>query len=1217
VRIALTIFLAMLSYWLTPRVAVGDVPTSAQARQLLTAWNQRLRNFDHAWRCVNYGANHARQVRMPDEFGNFPAMGEFFHLYQFLDPENDIGEWPVIGPGLPEGANVASPFMAYVFGVDDAGILNEESRIGPPLFDLWEGINPPATNEEFWTLGKLQRGVINGETGEQSVPAIEAALRNLYIISGGFSPHGKSYGGFLPTPTVLDIDCGTTEATGLGIPSMEIKFTGVSSDTPVPAHHGTLSTDGEGRPVITYAGSCPWNTEDTTTGHVWDIIRYSNAFVVVVYGPNIDVFPADEWREGPYTGNGTLWRRDGQMISRALFHFTNHFFRGTDAQRTGQTWDIEKIAFDFEAFKERQYHLAPNRGHGSSTLIPDYPTAKITASSKATGGTKLKFGQTFSQESYTYHAGYVLSGMFAKAENLFSPVTLNVFAGTKVVARLTLTPDEPTAIKYLTTAIKAEPLTVVLADDARFDGTGSITFEANELREYTPNHWDAAFLLRLMATHGGSEGQGSFVDVRDTARQDAKALFDTYAQYGVIYNAAAAGVRSQDVAANPNPIVDSMRRMTRDYMRIVRRQEVLSYAKQNGVAELRFKRYAFGAENQKADIFYGIAPSYRGVSEVQEGIPYVVRSHTGGSVVYKGRRYVHNQRFTGRAEKEFTADGDALLLEYEGIRATAPKNGWTNEWLMMVETKVYHPSATSLWKTDSYTDWFLFNNRCHFYAEVMSQDLSRLADLAFVIDSRLLHLSPEAPSGYNYTLGQNTGASSDFCKSCPIYKKPYELASATVEFDASGNDVVKLVFKEAFQAHEDEPASFSNDPATWTSVDIQAEDYRTDSNALREYMLHQHSPNIHGSWKTGDASFDSEVQLLPDNPFGSIMPTFLFCALAKLPYEDGNNVLNEHDSRITVDEILKVEWQMSASCEGCVNGFSTGEALCDLNDYPYDFSWEDLVFQATGKFALGSGHGPLANTKLDAETFNDFGKCIDLLNMYRVDGLLEFQHRETTYSTSIDITPEWGGYSCTGGVAAGFWTGTPPDPAFVATGAWVASGGFTSSVSAAPSICGPGGASLGLGVSKTIHEFRYTASTAAFQDAIPDYLNGLITGGSFSVWGIATRSWGIPQKHTTTVFDDTGCITSNGAFWDSGAGIGYVFPDMNRPDVVECVALTNGTVKLGGAPSGTFAVCTQTNPSSGTVQEVVKSASHESYNFTRRGGDDSMVIVVPLVEANI
>lgn len=88
------------------------------------------------------------------------------------------------------------------------------------------------------------------------------------------------------------------------------------------------------------------------------------------------------------------------------------------------------------------------------------------------------------------------------------------------------------------------------------------------------------------------------------------------------------------------------------------------------------------------------------------------QAETNGKIAYAGELYDNDQTFTaqvGQASSlshplEFQATGDAQVFVHDRSRHAALKRGFTNEWVMFIEAKRYHPSPTSIWKSDAYSD---------------------------------------------------------------------------------------------------------------------------------------------------------------------------------------------------------------------------------------------------------------------------------------------------------------------------------------------------------------------------------------------------------------------------------------------------------------------------------------------------------------------------------
>lgn len=1045
-------------------------------RGLARAFNDRLRSGigNGGQRIAKYWVNLFRQLRNPDETGFvFPSQAEFFEIYQQLDPENNTGQYPVTGPGEPEGGNVANPMMQYIFGL--AGSVDGEfDRLNEPYgVQLWMSTQAPATLAEWWALGKLQRGVIDPVRGEQNVPAMEAAQSWFGVGAPPWSPHGKSEGGFFPEPELVTDDCGggSSSDPGFGVPSYKYKFTGLRTDVSTAGLHGVIGADANGNPICEYQSSCPPGSFYGASGDVWGIMRLPFATYVAVathiatgeYA--IDRFPVKDWIEGLYTGEGVLQRRDGNQLDRAVWSFFADF-RGTRAQRAPEDYDIEEVAFGNEGFFLRQYYLAPNLGTPSGDGIEDmYPTARITAD--AEDGAALTFDSGGAE--YHYRAGFVLAGVFASATGLSGACKVEVLSGTTRVAMLSLAPNDAGAAEamlWLPRAVAPAPLRARLVGAARFvGGTGAIVLEATQQLEYLPEWWDGALLARMAATKGGfADTPGA--DGRGIDTDFAKTIWDNYAKYGCIVNGTAAGTRDPAEWVNDNPVYDAARRLSRDMVRILNRRQFVSYEVAGGKSIFRFKRWAYGLVNQKADCFAGIAPDWAPVESggLIEGERYIVRGTGDAHVTYRGGDYWVEETFTAGAEAEFGASGDAAVYVYDGIRHTALPRGYSNEWLLLpLNTLGYHPSESSIFKPAAYADYFAWNQRCHFYSgSISSSRLKRFLNYQNRVDvtmkadgsgyDNLLqpmavqaeYIAPEGLDAINYAYGANgAGVTANFFRSCRIYEPPVEIESCIVESGAgTAGEVVKITLTGRLRSHENAPATVAADPLTWSAGERESlanagaspEDYRTDDNAVREYALHQADPSAQCVFRTGDAGTNSSVSFLPDNPFGSCYPWFTFCRLIPEP-RAGDGLMDDTDPRCTIDAFQAMEVAARAMCEGFVDGATSFDLVCRTGvGSLYDFTWEALGYQADQSRAVGAfglvdrpdkpaGHGPLAATQMYAGVFNALAERVNLMTHARVLLPVAFESRGDSVYAGVDTTPDWAA-----GTTAAVKGGTYPCP---------------------------------------------------------------------------------------------------------------------------------------------------------------------------------------------
>lgn len=1259
-------------------VAAGDRLTSAQMRSLALAFNDRIRSGwgDAAWRICMMWFNLFRQIRNPNESHQlFPGQAEFFEIYQHIDPDIDAQlTWPIADGGEAEGINLATPIGQFVYGVGN--VDSEQFRVGEDAFPFWLGTNVPNTLAEIWELGKAQRGVITADGAFANQPAFVAAQSFFQFVTPYFSPHGKSYGGFFPTPqdihpdanpTPGDFACGSNADNGATISSVEIKFTALRSDVSSSGFNGvqdTTTINGVVYPVIKYLGTCPDYTLYTGEGHVQGILRFPFAYYVFVRKADgstvVDRFDTDDWLEGPYTGEGRLARHDAGQLNRALWGFIQDF-KGTASQRTPDNYTIERIAFDFQEFFTRQYYLAPNVAEFSG----DELTAKYPYASVANGDTGTSLHFNTGGDDYSPRDGFVIAGMVAAARYLAEPAFLDVFSNGERVATMTLQPDSTgyaEAMKWLKTAIPSGALVEVkLRNPAKFThADGVLWWECTEQQDYKPQYFDAYLVLRCMATLGG-DATGAGIDGGGTNYSEAKQLWENYRRYGCIYNVYANGVRTQAEWINSNPVFDAARRMSREWMRVVARRQFRSYAIENGKSVLRFNRYAYGRKDSRVDCFAGIAPSWQPLTsgELVEGEKYIVRN--SGSIDYMGGTYTAGQTFVAKSVKSFQAHGDAALLVYDGIRAAARKNGWSNEWVMFLQTKCYHPSASSIWKPDAYSDYFAWNNRCHFYSGTLLDAAFKRhgtynywiepspagsTSFAFRQDMRSQAQLPyfEAPTGYSYAFESNDiGVTTDFYNSCQIYQKPYEVESCTIEYEG-GEEIVVLTFKTRFRSHPSAPSSFSSDATTWSTSELNnlaAEGYRTDDNALREYMRHSTFGDRQCSFKTGDSGTNSGVTGLPDNPFGSCYPHFFFCKLVPMPYEDENDMPEEWDTRATSDTLMQCESYLRAMCEGWIDDQTTLDVMCAAgvaspSGALFDYTFENLCFDAFQGRDIGAfrdvdrpdraaGFGPLPNTYIRSEVFNRLAKAVNLLKRVRVMLPFQVKCRTDNYYGEMSVGAEWSKDGVGNCYASGSWamatSSGVPSTTLSTTGSWSTCGATMIAQSTAnvinlhPTIPDTAyciGTAWAVAHNRSVINYKVEVSTDALNAVPEDWRNEIVSIGGI-IAHRRTETSTANFRYVSTSAESRKCPDPAGPnfFWDGTTGVAEVTPSTTDSGW-RCEIADIGVIDPGPAPAGRFIsgfnkgytpVSGCNNSSDATETLIVLSDSNSGFFVTATLGD--------------
>lgn len=1187
----------MINFTLGKEVAVDDLVTSDQINSVALAGNSRARAVgDVPWRVGFYLFNSARQVRNPDEF-LWPSLGEYWEHYQHANPDVDQ-RWPEADPGEPEGANLASTMMGFVHG--NPGALPEIERLYKE--DEWGGnllqpANLGATPAQVWYYGQRQRGAYDPATGSQNVPAFEAAQDYAHVdqlstevwypvesagvvslaLSGmGTQAHGRSYGGYLPQPEYLG-HCNDADQT----PSFEYIFSALRAGVTT---NGTNPCTGTAAMIFT--GSCPSWTPGYSPTHVRGILRTTHAYFVVLWNGTIYTLPTKDYTEGPYCSGGALEKPAGDQIARLALHSYVKDFRGSDDDRALPGYNVEDYGFDFDRFDRSQYFLSPNIGHADGEyIVGDYPLYRWTgAASHAAGSYGVYAG---GGTTHAYQTGYVLGGAFLLAAKLTAPVTVELVGTSGAVLReITLAPDEngdASAVTWFEDAPTPAPLSVRLKTAAVFDDdTGTLEVECTEQMAYKPEAHDRYLWLRMASTTGATTGN---VDGRGTDCPTPRALSDAYFASGCIVSRTPASIYGDPATVNDNAGFDAFRRFTRDKFRIQRRQQAIGYAVESGKSVLWFKRYSY--LNSSFDLFEGIAPPAAAMTPggLENGIEYVVRS---GSITYGSTTYSAGQRFTATTDPEFTGTG--LLYVYNGIRHTAPPGGHSNEWLMNVETQLYHPSNNNLWKPAAVADFFAYCQRCHVLAPRISGTQNLDLRRHFNYGMSML-ISPEAPPGYHYagTANTFTGWTTEqrvrFYKSCRIYEPWPEIESAIIEIEG-GEEIVKLTFTGRFHHCGTEEDGFSGDLArdmtTWTATQLNGEKFRSFENGIRQYLYHIHRGGLEGDYhpppKIGDMG--AEAPTPSGNPYGSVYPHFFFLKLIPLVHADSNTTVEETDTPIVMDTAQHAELFARGMCEAFVDSVTSKSYGCQLYvTMAYDYRWENLLFQAASGRWLGSlpgearpdgmsGFSALPSTVLYAEVFSQLARAYNLLDKLRLLLPMQLLYRTNAYRGTMAVTPQWD----TGSKAV--WTGAPPPATTPDPFGWsdweVWADGMGATSAAHLQITGTGWEMVTV---RDVVQFKLELLDANAIHALPSAFHDMLEGQSgFVGWNSTALLWyvGVPVTVESEAQD---CPDNSGMdrfFWNGSGWRFEAYPEPPDNETRTCDVFTSGTMDPGTPPSGTF-----------------------------------------------
>lgn len=671
----------------------------------------------------------------------------------------------------------------------------------------------------------------------------------------------------------------------------------------------------------------------------------------------------------------------------------------------------------------------------------------------------------------------------------------------------------------------------------------------------------------------------------------AKAISDSLFEHGCVLGSYPSAQRN-DISANP--VFQAARRWSRFY-RVMRRQELVSYAVSGGTATLKFRRTAYGVTG--ADAWAGIAPPSHAIAsgELLNGEEYIVRGTTGG-VSYASQRFTIGQRFTASGATEYTQDGDAAPWVYDGIRHAALAKGWTNEWVFFLQTHVFQPAFNSIWKPEVYADFFGWGERALFYLPSSTPEFREFANTtaAFSVDpdtgadefepetTRATWINPEAPTGYRYSSGSNSTANEAFRKSCQVYEKPFEVQSCTLEFSGP-EQIVVLTLTERPRAHENAPATVAEDPNTWSADDLARldgthgtypEDYRTPDNALREYLRWANGDHGKPSLKTGDHGYGSSPS---PTPWGNVMPTFHFLKLIPEAREDNDDEMDANDTRMLAETHQQAEWYLRAMCEGYVDGNTTAARTCrNTSDAGlYDYTWENLCFEAHGGRDCGAfpvdvrddrpaGFGPLPNTLTYAEVHNRLCQVANLLTKLRLDVPLQWSTRTLTYRGETDVGIDEGTFGYCDDTTYETWVDNqkpPPATTLLSDSGWTveATAPTLQGTQSAGLDCADGGNDWVLSNYRTDTEWKVEIAPG-WTDAVPTEIQDLVTLGSV---GTLAQRIELLERHDRRDEDPrTAC--------DGVPGSWQWYTDTLVDNEVTCVLLAPGTVSSGVPPAGDF-----------------------------------------------
>ena len=1147
------------TYKQVPEVKSGQTITSGQYNALADAINDRLKNgvADPSWRLFWYADSLFQYIRNGDGSKN-PVRDEWWSHWSHMTPDN-AKDWTVADVGEVDGINASNPIAAFVYGNQGLNIYNETDRMdydsrentGIKLQDLIAG--SPVSDEDHWEIAKIQRGVTTPARDDLSVANALAAADQYYRINYGkqFS-FLKGYGGFHAGPDVVG-PCNEQS-----IAEYLVKFRHIDSGDDC-VYNTCPDKSGSG------TGNCP---SYTLPIQGWFAGVYG--YVLYHYNGDLTTLPYTDYVEGPYTENAFLNHERGGQLDFAVNAYASEF-RGADngavTQRNEQTWKPQKHAFRFENFFTQQYYLAPAYGNGPYGLTADYP--KFDFPNSTTSGT---YGLVDESATYVIKSGFCLAGVIVIGENIDVAKSFGIYADGELVHTLHMdTGEDPSTSFYFPDVIPEGAIIKVKTNDS-FSATEEAYVEIAEIMSMTPRVQDAYAVLRMASSRSQTmDGWGH-------EEADSKGIWDDYQRHGMAVNYLRSGLKDQDQQAMwKNPVYEEVRRIVHDRLRLAKRDLFQGYEiNGSGNSVLYFKRYPaylLGGVDTDIDVFEGIAPSANAISSgyVRAGVEYKVTG-TNAVIAYNGTEYSEGDTFTGKYKfKNWTViGGTPVVYEYQILIDEAPKQGETNQWQLFLQTLPYKDSGSSVYKPSVFADRDgMFVDRCTLFSSSWGELTDQASEIRNHVYARQRKpiVRQENPSGYRYVLGTNQPSAQDignlvadrntsFCntvnkdpdecdgqvahyKSCQIYVPDYELKSVT--YDRSTQMVAVELNGRLRRNTIVDAQAITDDLTSWQAY-MDADDNtagspsgpaaaRSDENAVVEYLIYKNGGGectIRIGDQSGDAGSGSDWQANLYN--GACFPRFHFTKQMPKVYADGNNELDTHDTRMTVDNILWSSFVIRAICEGYLDRESDA-ALTPTIDPPcldkhcgqnrmYDYRYSTLMLQAMGNrwFTMHpkvadsynwEGFGPFPQMECYADHFNQIARSLNLLTRARIElPVLGIKNRKKTYTAfyaSGAIDPAE--YSFSASLPNNLqWTLTNTQPWFYDVPTGVCDKSVILDAKKTARIATVDGV-LGIQVTRTDYEYELDFGETTVENmakfALPDDLLGMVSieNGSYGYMG--------------------------------------------------------------------------------------------------------------------
>jgi len=740
------------------KVKIGHRPSHLEHNSLAVAFNSRILSGlgDCAWRIFYYAYSTFRGVRNPQDT-NFPAQDEWFTFYANIEPKMGYGRisWPESPAGYPEGANVANPFLAWIFG--NAGRATapngEKDKTSGEIHGYWSEpvrlggleVSPPelpeydyghASLNTVWHDSEFQRGCVayiknyKYESGRKemqllSLGIVAAARKHLRFVmdsaslgkyAPSFVPYVNGRGGIFRKKNASKDQIGQAMFYYLSY------FRG--SEDQRAKHNLTgndVATDGFDFETFfsrqfLLAPNYSFPRYEKDGAGVEKIDSFGN--LRIKYDPTgyPELYP-----EALTLGWAYPLQNTSELNIIKTVNDDNFLFKDLNNNSEFNTsplpaYDLNRfclssifiqssdiaVQYEFESEVLLRGFLIDMYVNGNLyETIPIIPDYKYKAD-RSTGQTNENLKNSYKQY-YIYQ--------FNKIHHFPYPVKGKV----SFRARGTEGIEVPTPKKHGTVCLG---LKIPNAPD-KF----AILIKFAHVLEMKPSAADAYVIMRVATTEGLGLNPGDMDPVGHFNSDAVKNVFTNYIKYGVAYNLSSARLAENDVHVSANPVYESARKFISSHIKMADRYSLVDYAIERGRSVLYFKRYRFGMKKMGMDSFRGLGPSITQVGNrnmigsvtetfipITQGKEYIVLDMDKSSTTYidyvwNGEKtsFKHGSIFTGGNYyyASYFSSPRIAIYELDGIITRTHVSRTQSSEIMVDDVKQKSPGAIS-------NEWSMF-----------------------------------------------------------------------------------------------------------------------------------------------------------------------------------------------------------------------------------------------------------------------------------------------------------------------------------------------------------------------------------------------------------------------------------------------------------------------------------------------------------------------------